>query len=135
MTTTHRALTEAQAIAAYRKIVTGLEKQRGYEPGELLRPTESHITGRTIPQRQGEGLWGTGRSRAGAPALVRDYGSWSTTTDWAIVWEEGPYEWVHYLDGGIEEEFGIHLKPVPMPKGIFAEAIESFSLGLYPEGA
>jgi hypothetical protein len=128
MTTTSRVLTEAQAIKAFRTIVTGLEKQRGYEPGELLRPSQGHLTGRTVVHRQGIGRWPS------APVLVQDYGSWSTTTDWAIVWEEGPFEWVHYLDGGIEEEFGFTLKPVPMPKGVFAEPIESFSLGLYPEG-
>lgn len=130
MTTTSHILTEHQAIAAFSVIVSGLENQRGYQPGELLRPSLGIMTGKPVPHRQGEGRW-----PSGVPVLVRDYGSWSTTTDWAIVWEEGPYEWVHYLDGGIEEEFGFDLKPVPMPKGIFAEPIESFSLGLYPEGA
>jgi len=129
MTTTSRALTEAQAITAFREIVTGLEKQRGYEPGELLRPSEGHLTGRTVVHRQGVGRW-----PSGAPVLVQNYGSWSTETEWAIVWEEGPYEWVHYLDGGIEEEFGFTLKAIDMPEGVFAEPIESFSLGLYPEG-
>ncbi len=135
MTTTSRALTEAQAVEAFRTIVTGLERQRGYEPGELLRPNISVQVGlkpggNVVVHRQGEGRW-----PSGVPVLVRDYGSWSTTTDWAIVWEEGPFEWVHYLDGGIEEEFGFHLAAIDVPKGVFVEPIESFSLGLYPEGA
>jgi hypothetical protein len=127
-------LTEAQAIAAFETIVTGLEKQRGYQPGELLEPNRAVQVGLKpgggiVVQRQGTGV----RWPSGVPVLCRDYGSWTTETRWAIVWEEGPYEWVHYLDGGIEEEFGFRLTPIQRPAGVFTEPIESFSLGLYRE--
>jgi hypothetical protein len=119
-------LTEKAAKKAFLTIVTGLEAQRGYEPGELVGPSLAD-GGDVVVRRQGEGSW-----PGGVPVLVRDYEGWSTTTRWAIVWEEGPYEWVHYLDGGIEEEFGFDLQPAGRPAGVHVEAIQSFSLGLYP---
>jgi hypothetical protein len=117
-------LTESQAKKAFLTIVTGLEAQRGYEPGELVGPSLDD-RGDAVVRQQGGASWPS------APVLVRDYEGWSTTTRWAIVWEEGPYEWVHYLDGGIEEEFGFDLKPVKTPAGVFVEPIQSFSVGLY----
>jgi hypothetical protein len=119
-------LTEKQAKAAFRTIVAGLEKQHGYKKGELL--DASLEDGDVIVRRQGGG----GGYWPSAPVLVRNYEGWSTTTTWAICWEEGPYEWVHYLDGGIEEEFGFELKAIEKPAGVFCEPIQSFSLGLFP---
>lgn len=94
-------LTKTQAVKAYNAIVA------------------RHLTDAgAIPQagtfRQGGDLWPS------APVLVEDYGSFYSTTRWAIVWEEGPYEWA--LTVGQEN----------VPDGVFAEPIESFSLGLYP---
>jgi hypothetical protein len=110
-------LTEKQAMAAYKAIVAGLEKQRGYAKGELLHEE--------VVRQGGGATWPS------KPVLVRDFEGWSTDTAWAICWEEGPYEWVHYLDGGIEEEFGFELVPVSVPAGIHTEPVMSFVLGLY----
>lgn len=95
-------LTKRQAVKAYNALVAAL--------GE-------------VPQagtfRQGEGAWPS------APVLVENYGSWSTTSRWAIVWEEGPFEWA--LRPGWDQDVRDAI-----PDGVFAEPIESFSLGLYP---
>lgn len=59
-----------------------------------------------------------------------------------IVWEEGPEDWVFTLTtGGPSEEmrvmaaeFGATLPdepPAKLPKGVFAEPVNSFTLGLY----
>jgi hypothetical protein len=52
---------------------------------------------------------------------------------WAVVWEEGPFEWAHLFPyGGIEEEFGFRLADVSaaIPDGWYSEAITSWSVGL-----
>jgi hypothetical protein len=68
---------------------------------------------------------------------------------WEIVWEEGPYEWVHTaFSGGFDEElYGLAIEAGatpeqarktatvnahPCPDGVFAEAATHYSLGLYP---
>jgi hypothetical protein len=116
-------LTARRARIAHRRIVTGLELQYGYTPGELLTPTLHR--GEVLIHRQGEGTWPT------APVLVRKYEGWSTTTEWAIVWEGGPDEWVHHLDCGLEETHGATQPPICTPDWLFCEPIQSFSLGLY----
>lgn len=96
-----RNLTKAQAVAALKRVA----KHHGVEPFSLE------------PQTQGNGAaW----AYSGKPALVRDYGSWSTTTRWAIVWEEGPYDW------------SVMLAPDVTGAAVFHEAIDGFSVGLYP---
>jgi hypothetical protein len=76
---------------------------------------------------QGAGAnWPTG------PVLVKDYGSWSSTTDWAVVWEGGDYEWAIYVaSGGRTPEGTSYGDGADLAKVVFAEPIESFSLGLY----
>ena len=70
------------------------------------------------------------------PTLVKD---WAETGTWAIVWEEGPYEWCYKyatLTAGYpakEEEFGGTWKPVKPVKGVWTEPYFSFVLCLYPE--
>lgn len=56
-----------------------------------------------------------------APVLVEAWG-WSQDSDhWAILWEEGPYEWaLDAWDG----------QPV---EGVFLEPITSWALGVYPD--
>lgn len=72
------------------------------------------------PVEQGDGsqAWYAG------PVLCRDYESWSTASRWAIVWEGGTEDWaIRMADRLIHD-----------PK-VFAEPIQSFSLGLYPAGS
>lgn len=95
-----KQLTKRQAVKAYNAIVASL--------------ADLDVTPIAGTFRQGEGRWPS------APILVEDYGSWTTTTRWAIVWEEGPYEWVDLV------------KRDSVPDGVFVEPVESFSLGLYP---
>lgn len=72
------------------------------------------------------------------PELRRDW-EWGWTTshtyDWAIVWEEGPYEWAYlFPHGGIEEEFGFRIPDVSdrVPGTVFVEAITSWAVSLSP---
>lgn len=67
---------------------------------------------------------------------------------WAIVWEDGPYEWAYRAFQGGDDEEVYHLAldadftpcqarraaqvgGVPCPDGVFAEPVMSFILGLY----
>lgn len=91
-----RNLTKAQALRAYRAICADLGQTPQAEPVE-----------------QGGGSWPSG------PVLCRDFEGWSTTTRWAVVWEEGPYEWP--------------LTTSPLArKGVFTEPVNGWALGLYP---
>jgi hypothetical protein len=65
------------------------------------------------------------------PQVVLD---WDGPGRHVIAWEEGPYEWVHLLDGGIEEEFGFNLPAVPTPKGFWHEATTHYAISLWPTG-
>lgn len=82
------------------------------------------------------------------PKLIQnwDWMSTVTPTAWAVVWEEGPYEWtMRVKDGGVDEEATIlaqdieALKGVTLetpaallwPEGVVAEPINSWSLSLY----
>lgn len=70
------------------------------------------------------------------PQLVKDW-DWlgGYPVDWAVIWEEGPFEWAHLFPyGGIEEEFGL---PVPdvsdlIPDGFYSEAMTSWAVYLCP---
>lgn len=68
------------------------------------------------------------------PKLVENWNWTGNPTRWAIVWEEGPYEWAIYFGMGdyVEEEFGTKVKGVALPKGVWTEAITSWSIGVYP---
>ncbi len=92
--------TKAQAIATLKAVA----KKYGVEPYSLE------------PQAQGDGDW----AWSGQPTLVRDYGSWMRVTDWAIVWEEGPYDWA------------VMMPQDATPASVFVEPIDSISLGIYP---
>lgn len=65
-----------------------------------------------------------------------------------VSWEEGPYEWPYNIHGGFDEELFSMIYPefepdsgkaaqrccrggVKLPKGIVAEAINHYSVGLY----
>jgi hypothetical protein len=51
------------------------------------------------------------------PVLLENW-DWVGLVRWAIVWEEGPYEWA--IDFS------------PTIKGVYGEAITSWSLGVFP---
>lgn len=64
------------------------------------------------------------------PKLMTDFDG----HDWVIMWEEGsPYQWTYmFPGGGIEEEFGFRIPEVQLPDGVWAEALTSYSLAVYP---
>ena len=71
-----------------------------------------------------------------APKIVENF-DWLGSghpAPFAIVWEEGPYNWTYLFPfGGIEEEFGFRLPDVSdqLPGHLFAEAITGWAVGLY----
>ena len=70
------------------------------------------------------------------PVLVKDYETWGgDVAPWAILWEEGPYEWPYLFPfGGIEEEFGFTVRDVSamIPSRVFAEPLNGWSIAIYP---
>ncbi len=78
------------------------------------------------------------------PVLIEDYDG----EGWAIIWEDGPFEWAFCLDGSPNEEeyaltaaasreFGSDIAPSTRPafvapKGVWVEPIYSFALALLP---
>jgi hypothetical protein len=109
MSTTVKPLTERQALAAFHSIVRALDTKLGYE-GQLIEATKD-----ATPTRQGlnDPQWYRG------PVLCRNFEGWSTTTDWAVVWEDGEYEWVYLsLQKSVSGE-------------VFVEPVNGFALGLY----
>lgn len=71
------------------------------------------------------------------PKLVE---SWTDSGHWAIVWEEGPYEWaLNSPQGGVDEELSelagqrVDTPEAPnFPEGVFAECYSYSVLCLYP---
>ncbi|MBC8090836.1 MAG: hypothetical protein H7Y15_02640 [Pseudonocardia sp.] len=100
MATATRNLTQAKATAAYRA---------------LLKQYKAHAVTAHPVVEQGAGPWPSD------PVLCRNFESWSSTTRWAVVWEEGPYEWA--LDAAEHSE--------KFPVGVFVEPINGYALGLY----
>ena len=119
-------LTEEQALAAYEALVTGLARNYGHDPEELLGPQRAAATGELVVRRQGGLSWPDG------PVLCADFEGWSTTSDWAVVWEGGPHDWTMYVPhGGRTEDFGLTVGPIDLP-GVFCEPVNGFALALYP---
>lgn len=107
---------------------------------------------KNITKRQAEASLKAIAKKFGAddgPQLVKDHQGWYSDHAWAIVWEGGPYEWPQLLDGGLDEELLHGLYPefeqdhavavkkatygaVKLPKGVWAEAINGYSIALYP---
>jgi hypothetical protein len=95
-------LTQTQAERVYRAIV---KRYHMYE-----------VTAQPVVS-QGTGTW-----PGGQPVLCRDFESMSgSTIRWAIVWEEGPYEWAY--------DASENTRDLP---GVFTEPVNTFTLGLYP---
>jgi hypothetical protein len=60
---------------------------------------------------------------------------WNDDGHWAILWEEGPFEWAcSPLDEVYQGEYDYVAMGVPAIKGVFAEPYYSFVMMLYPEG-
>lgn len=67
------------------------------------------------------------------PTLRKDYDDGYGLVPYAITWEGGAYDWpVLFPDGGIEEEFGARIRATSLPDRIFCEALNGWSLGIYP---
>jgi hypothetical protein len=50
-----------------------------------------------------------------------------------ILWEEGPYDWPQLFPyGGTDQEFGFSVAEVELPEGVFAEAQNGYSVGIFP---
>lgn len=92
-----RDLTQQHAEDAYAAIVQAF----GEQPHSLV-------------VRQGGDWWPEG------PVLCENFEGWTTFTRWAIVWEGGPFEWVHHVPRDV------------VPDNVFIEPINGFALGLYP---
>lgn len=67
------------------------------------------------------------------PQLVQDYEPMhGGTVDYAIVWEEGPFEWTYgAFWPHVDAESGIRREGVVKPAGVYSEAINHYALGLY----
>lgn len=105
-----------------------------------------HAIERQFPGFTEDITLGSGSVLSGShPTLVENYSG----ARFAIVWEEGPDEWVYRaFQGGTDEEvYTLAIdagaskdkareiattKSVACPKGVFAEPITSYALGLYP---
>src|SRR4051794_18022444 len=91
-TDTPTALTEEEAMTAYRAVVATLARTFGAD-----------ATAADHPVRQGE-HWPSG------PVLVADFDIGFGPTAWAVVWETGPYFWADYVPhGGVYRELGVRL--------------------------
>lgn len=69
------------------------------------------------------------------PKIVEDWAWLGDPAPFAIIWEEGPFEWTYlFPHGGIDEEFGFKVKDVSskVPSDILVEAITSWAIGIYP---
>jgi hypothetical protein len=103
-------ITRKQADNVFKTLV----KQRGVQPDEI------------DPQ----GGFG--------PTLVHNW-EWGWTTsstyEWAILWEGGPFEWAMWFPyGGRDPEFGITIPNVSeqLGNGLFIEAVTSWAIAIYP---
>lgn len=112
-------LSERQAAEAYRAVCAAL----GVEPHTSDATDDrgrAKAVGSGMVVRQGEGRW------PNAPVLCHNFEGWHTTTTWAVVWEEGPYDWAMWIPHG-----GEGFPPAELARDIFAEPINGWALGLY----
>lgn len=75
--------------------------------------------------------YGYGPSDEGGPRLVDEYHGWYDSYPNAIVWEEGPFEWPVAVSCGCMTCRADCGDVIPMPKGTYSEAIDSYAMGLY----
>jgi hypothetical protein len=72
------------------------------------------------------------------PKLIKDWDWDGKPIDYAIVWEEGPFEWSYlFPNGGRMSEWDISFTlpdvSAKVPAQVFAESVTSWSIGLYRE--
>lgn len=65
------------------------------------------------------------------PKLVKDWAWIGSPAPYAIVWEEGPYDWAMLATGGGRTEFGFAVEPVRVD-GLFLEPATGWALSIYP---
>jgi hypothetical protein len=90
---------------------------------------------------------GTPKANPPQPTLVENFDWGAGPVPWAIVWEEGPFEWAYNaMQGGVDEEVAAMLAaegvegggkvdavdPVP---GVATEPYSGWALAIYPEEA
>lgn len=69
------------------------------------------------------------------PKLMQDWDGYA----WVIMWEEGPFEWTYdpIEDRALDQEMSsmvgraVYLDGVALPKGIWCEPINHYSLAIY----
>lgn len=131
--TTHTDITRTQAEAVRTAVA---EQFRSYWQGFTI-PADEDGPERVYPDTQG-------------PVLVEHYESWGgSDIRWAIVWEEGPFEWAMNASmGGYDDEVAEALlacgkdrtyaeqqatvEAVTTPDGVFVEPVNGYVLGVYP---
>ena len=78
--------------------------------------------------------------KAGYPApQLRENFDWGYgVAPWAVVWEEGPFEWAMLATSGdVDEEMSsitgrtVWSKSIKQPAGVFCEPYTSWALGIY----
>lgn len=74
------------------------------------------------------------------PKLVKDFDWGAGPAPYAIIWEEGPFEWAHLATSGdVDEEMSsltghtVWSKAINQPAGVFCEPYTSWALGIYPD--
>lgn len=98
--------------------------------------------------------WETGDKYAPQPPKLVENWDWldSGPTAWAIVWEEGPFEWAYRAtSGGFDEEAALLIadaigpeatreraragdfteQPVAVPAGVWLEPVTTWAVGIY----
>jgi hypothetical protein len=66
------------------------------------------------------------------PKVIENWHWLSEPCKFAIVWEEGPYDWAQLASmGGISEEFGFDYgNGIEVPAGLFIEPVTSWAVDL-----
>jgi hypothetical protein len=83
-----------------------------------------------------------GTNQEFGPKLVEDWDWTDSPVPFAIIWEEGPFEWaLRAASGGIDpemadavREFNVTVteeKPVPVPDSLYLEPVTNWAVGIY----